>query len=152
MWHLPFCNIPDNGLGVPSGDAETFPLPICSRSWKMVCLSTGPLAGTVFMSGKSCCNWLFCRSSRISSKLSKSLLICCQQQGQLPPINFVSKPNQWILINYHGLFNHFKMISCLPAQISLPSLKEAEYLLGLETMATGPSTIHLCIKCKDLMT
>lgn len=42
----------------------------------MACLSTEPAGTPGRLSGKSCGNWLFCRSSRISSKLSNSLPGC----------------------------------------------------------------------------
>lgn len=46
----------------------------------MACLSTEPAGAPGRLSGKSCGNWLFCRSSRISSKLSSSLPGCKQRK------------------------------------------------------------------------
>lgn len=65
----------------------------------MACLSTEPAGTPGRLSGKSCGNWLFCRSSRISSKLSNSLpgcnkehtnpqyssLLACCWPSQAPP-------------------------------------------------------------------
>lgn len=52
----------------------------CMRSLMMACLSTEPAGAPGRLSGKSCGNWLFCRSSRISSKLSSSLPGCKQRK------------------------------------------------------------------------
>lgn len=46
----------------------------------MACLSTEPAGAPGRLSGKSCGSWLFCRSSRISSKLSNSLPGCKQRK------------------------------------------------------------------------
>lgn len=61
----------------------------CMRSLMMACLSTDPAGMPGRLSGKSCGNWLFCRSSRISSKLSNSLP-GCNKKNHKPTIHLAA--------------------------------------------------------------
>lgn len=81
-----FCEILIAGFWAPMEVPELFSPVSCMRSLMMACLSTEPAGAPGRVSGKSCGNWLFCRSSRISSKLSNSLPGC---KGEKNTVRFV---------------------------------------------------------------
>lgn len=74
--HSLLCEILIAGFWVATAAPGLLSLVSCMRSLMMACLSTEPAGTPGRLSGKSCGNWLFCRSSRISSKLSNSLPGC----------------------------------------------------------------------------
>lgn len=73
------CEIRSAVFWAPTGVTGLFSAVSCMRSLMMACLSTDPAGAPGLVSGKSCGNWLFCKSSKISSKLSSSLPGCSQQ-------------------------------------------------------------------------
>lgn len=76
------CEILIAGFWVATAAPGLLSLVSCMRSLMMACLSTEPAGAPGRLSGKSCGNWLFCRSSRISSKLSNSLPGCNRKKNQ----------------------------------------------------------------------
>lgn len=76
------CEILIAGFWVATAAPGLLSLVSCMRSLMMACLSTEPAGAPGRLSGKSCGNWLFCRSSRISSKLSNSLPGCNKKKKQ----------------------------------------------------------------------
>lgn len=74
--HSLLCEILIAGFWLATAAPGLLSLVSCMRSLMMACLSTEPAGTPGRLSGKSCGNWLFCRSSRISSKLSNSLPGC----------------------------------------------------------------------------
>lgn len=88
--HSLLCEILIAGFWVATAAPGLLSLVSCMRSLMMACLSTEPAGTPGRLSGKSCGNWLFCRSSRISSKLSSSLPGCNKEHtdpstGRCPP-------------------------------------------------------------------
>lgn len=69
---------------VPTGVTGLLSAVSCMRSLMMACLSTDPAGAPGLVSGNSCGNWLFCKSSKISSKLSSSLPGCSKWQRIYP--------------------------------------------------------------------
>lgn len=79
------CEILIAGFWVATAAPGLLSLVSCMRSLMMACLSTEPAGAPGRLSGKSCGNWLFCRSSRISSKLSNSLPGCNKKKNNHKP-------------------------------------------------------------------
>lgn len=79
--HSLLCEILIAGFWVATAAPGLLSLVSCMRSLMMACLSTEPAGTPGRLSGKSCGNWLFCRSSRISSKLSNSLPGCNKEHA-----------------------------------------------------------------------
>lgn len=79
------CEILIAGFWVATAAPGLLSLVSCMRSLMMACLSTEPAGAPGRLSGKSCGNWLFCRSSRISSKLSNSLPGCNKKKHNANP-------------------------------------------------------------------
>lgn len=79
------CEILIAGFWVATAAPGLLSLVSCMRSLMMACLSTEPAGAPGRLSGKSCGNWLFCRSSRISSKLSNSLPGCNKKKHSANP-------------------------------------------------------------------
>lgn len=77
------CEIRSAVFWAPTGVTGLFSAVSCMRSLMMACLSTDPAGAPGRVSGKSCGNWLFCKSSKISSRLSSSLPGCSEQTEEL---------------------------------------------------------------------